>query len=69
MKHKPDISNDGRDAFNETRASSNANGGSFSQILQDIVNHVTEIIRSEVRLLRAEVRQDLTQVAKANVFL
>jgi Protein of unknown function (DUF1469). len=48
--------------------SSKAGGGSFSQILQEIVNHLTEIIRSEVRLLRAEVRQDLTQVAKASVF-
>jgi hypothetical protein len=36
--------------------------------LQQIVNHVTEIIRSEVRLLRAEVRQDVAQVAKASVF-
>ena len=68
MKHKPDVSNDGRDVFNETRASSKAGGGSFSQILQEIVNHGTEIIRSEVRLLRAEVRQDVTQVAKASVF-
>ena len=67
MKRDPDVSNDG-DAFNETRASSKAGGGSFSQILQEIVNHVTEIIRSEVRLLRAEVHQDLTQVAKASVF-
>jgi len=69
MQYKPDVSNDGRDVFNETRASSKAGGGSFSQILQEIVNHVTEIIRSEVRLLRAEVRQDVTQVAKASVFL
>jgi len=68
MKHKPDISNDACDALNEMRASSKAGGGSFSQILQEIVNHVTEIIRSEVRLLRAEVRQDVTQVAKASVF-
>ena len=67
MKRDPDVSNDG-DAFNETRASSKAGGGSFSQILQEIVNHVTEIMRSEVRLLRAEVHQDLTQVAKASVF-
>ena len=68
MKHKPDISNDGSDAFNETRAPSKAGGGSFSQLLQEIVNHVTEIIRSESRLLRAEVREDVTQVTKAGVF-
>jgi hypothetical protein len=36
MKHKPDIGNDGSAAFNETRASSEAGGGSFSHLLLNI---------------------------------
>jgi hypothetical protein len=42
-----------------------SDGRSISQILQDIVNHVTDIIRSEVRLVKTEVRQDATHFAKA----
>jgi cytochrome c biogenesis protein CcdA len=56
------------DAVDETPASLKSGGGSFSQILQEIVNHVTEIMRSESQLLRAEVREDVTQVTKAAVF-
>jgi len=39
------------------------------QILQDIVNHVNDIIRSEVRLATTEVRQDVTHVAKAGTWI
>jgi cytochrome c biogenesis protein CcdA len=52
----------------EKPASLKSGGGSFSQILQEIVRHVTEIIHSEGQLLRAEVREDVTQIAKAGVF-
>src|SRR5262245_59471077 len=38
---------------------------SIKQLLQDIVNHVGDIIHSEVRLAKTEVRQDVTNVAKA----
>jgi len=42
-----------------------SDGRSITQILQDIVNHVSDIIRSEVRLAKTEVRQDATHFAKA----
>jgi hypothetical protein len=43
-------------------------GRSLSQILQEIVRHITEIFRSEMRLARAEVREDVTQVRKSGVY-
>jgi uncharacterized membrane protein YqjE len=57
-----------RDSFDDAQASSKSADRTFSGILQEIVNHLTEIIRSELRLARTEVRQDVTQVAKAGVF-
>ena len=39
------------------------------QILQEILEHLTEIIRSEFRLARAEVGQDLERVRKASTLL
>jgi len=42
-----------------------SDGRSIKQILQDIVNHVSDIIRSEVRLAKTEVQQDATHFAKA----
>ena len=50
------------------KETSNSNR-SISQILQEIVDHVREIIRSEVRLAGAEVRQDVTEVAKASTLI
>ena len=41
----------------------------ISGILQEMGTHLTEILRSEVRLASAEIRQDVTQVAKASLFL
>ena len=52
-----------------TDPSSKAESRSFSRILQEIISHLTEIIRSEVRLARTEIQQDVTQVAKASVFV
>lgn len=68
MKDRSNINNDEFDASDETRASSKSGGRSFSQILQEIINHVTEIVRSELRLARVEVEEDVTQVTKASVF-
>ena len=52
---------------NATRADSD--GRPFSQILQDILHHLTEIIRAELRLARVEVGHDVRSVAKASTFL
>jgi uncharacterized membrane protein YqjE len=41
----------------------------LSRILQEILNHLAEIVRSEARLARVEIRQDLAQVANASAFL
>src|SRR4051812_22603807 len=41
----------------------------ISSILQEIGTHLTEILRSEMRLAGEEIRQDLTKVAKASIFL
>ena len=54
----------------DPRPSSSENGARpLSRILQEIVNHLAEIVRSEVRLARVELRQDLAQVANASTFL
>ena len=42
---------------------------SIKQILQDIVNHVSDIMRSEVRLAQTEIRQDVTHYAKTSAFI
>ena len=42
---------------------------SLKQILQDIVSHVSEIMRSELRLAKTEVRQDVTHYAKASALI
>lgn len=68
MKERSNIEKDQFDAFDETNASFQSGGRSISRILQEIVNHVSEIIRSELRLARTEVRQNLTQAAKASSF-
>ena len=57
------------DDLDATTGTSQAGSRAISRILQEIVNHVTEIIRSEVQLARTEVRQDVTQVANASAFL
>jgi hypothetical protein len=53
---------------NQSNIDFDSGGRSFSQILQEIVRHFTEIIRSEVQLARAEVREDVTQVSKSVVY-
>jgi len=44
-------------------------GRSISQILQEIVSRVGEIIRSEVKLATIEIKQDLSERARAATFL
>jgi uncharacterized membrane protein YqjE len=52
-----------------TNIGARSSGRPISQIVQEILDHVTEIIRSEFRLARVEVRQDLRFVAKAFLLL
>src|SRR5688572_7281915 len=44
-------------------------GRSTSQILQEIVSHISEIIRSEIRLATTELKQDMAERAKAAAYL
>lgn len=53
----------------DVRESSKSAGRSLSQILQEIINHLSEIIRSELRLAQVEVRDDITHVTKAGMVL
>jgi len=48
---------------------SNLNGRSISRIIEDILHHIGEIIRSEMRLVQIEIRQDFQDVKKAGTFL
>jgi uncharacterized membrane protein YqjE len=66
---EPNIFRGRFDDSDDAPASSKSGGRPFSRIFQDIMSHVTEIIRSEVRLARVEVRDDLKQVSNAGVFL
>ena len=42
---------------------------SVSDVLQDILSNLQDIIRSEVRLAKAEVREDIRQAAAAGIWL
>jgi uncharacterized membrane protein YqjE len=70
MKERPDTN---RNRFSASRIDSEdttqSDGRPLKQILQDIVNHVSNIIRSEVRLAQTEVREDVTRYAKASSFV
>jgi protein-S-isoprenylcysteine O-methyltransferase Ste14 len=46
-----------------------ANERSFSQILQDIVHNIQEIVRSEIRLARTEITQEATKTKTAGVVI
>jgi uncharacterized membrane protein YqjE len=45
------------------------NNRSMTEVLQDIVSDVQEIVRSEVRLAQAEIREELSKAAKSSVLL
>jgi len=63
------MNRDGVDNFGDTHTSSKSGARTFSQILQEIVNHLAEIVRSEIRLARLEIRQDFVRVSRAAVLL
>lgn len=67
MKDKSKIT---REQFDEFRDGAPIPGPRpISGIFQDIVSHLTEIVRSEIRLARAEIRKDVAQVSRASLFL
>jgi len=68
MKERSNINGSFDDPGN-ARASSKSEDRTFSRLVQGIVNHLTEIVRSELRLAQTELRRDLTQVVKASVFI
>ena len=62
----------GKSNFQGTTAASDnppSSDRSITQILQEILNRATDIIRSEIRLARTEVRQDVAAYARASVYL
>lgn len=46
-----------------------SSGRTIAQILQEIVSHMSEIIRSEIRLATTEIKQDLAERAKAATYV
>jgi len=70
MKDKRDPSTT---SFNESRfhdeGTTRSDDRSIREILHDIVNHIGDVIHSEVRLATTEVRQDLTHYAKTSAFI
>lgn len=44
-------------------------GRSISRIVQEMLNHLSEIIRAEFRLVQTELRQDATRMARAWIYL
>jgi len=69
MRDKSKITKDSFEELEDGEVSSNSARRPIAGILQEIGTHLTEILRSEVRLARAEIRGDVTQVAKARLFL
>ena len=46
-----------------------AEGRSFSDVFQNIVRNVQEIVRSEIRLAKTEVRQEIVEAKSATLLL
>ena len=69
MRDKSKITKEFFGELEDTEVSSKSGRRPISSILQEIGTHLTEIVRSEVRLARAEIRQDATHLAKASLFL
>jgi uncharacterized membrane protein len=44
-------------------------GRPISRIIEDILRHVGEIIRSEIRLVQTEIKQDFSDVKHAGTYL
>jgi uncharacterized membrane protein YqjE len=71
MREKANINtgNDRTAGFGNTDTAPTTGFRPFSRIFQDIVDHIKEIIRSEVRLAKTEVSQDARHVLRASVVL
>jgi hypothetical protein len=69
MRDKSKITKDSFAELEDMEVSSRSSRRPISGIFQEIATHLTEIFRSEVRLARTEIRQDVTDVARASVFL
>ena len=69
MKDKSKITNDSFETIEDMEVSSKSARRPISGILQEIGTHLTEILRSEIRLASAEIRKDVTEVARASLFL
>lgn len=48
---------------------SRPSGRPISQIIEDMLSHLAEIVRSELRLVQMEIRQDLRKAGNAGVYL
>jgi len=70
MKDRPDLNAGGfpksEGHYADTARTDNR---SVKQIFQDIVDHVSDIIRSEIQLAKTEVRQDVIHYMKAGALL
>jgi hypothetical protein len=44
-------------------------GRPISQIVEDMLSHLAEIVRAELRLVQTEIRQDLRKAGNAGVYL
>jgi len=69
MKDNFKFSKGSFEELDDMDATSRSGRRPISSIFQEIGTHLTEILRSEVRLAGEEIRQDVTQVAKASTFL
>ncbi len=70
MQERPDINtNRSHEPRLDGEYTARPDGRSFKQLLQDIVSHVSDILRSEVRLAKAEIREDITHYCKASTFI
>jgi cytochrome c biogenesis protein CcdA len=57
-----------RDEFAESAEPLRFSGRSLTQIFQDVVNHVSEIIRSEIRLAKTEAQEDIRKVKNIAIY-
>jgi len=55
--------------MNETPDTSSLNERPLGRIVEDILSHLGEIIRSEFRLAQAELRQDLREISSVGIYL
>lgn len=68
MKERASPQKDELDDHTFTANGQKASGRSITQIFQDVVNHVSEIIRSEIRLAKTEVAEDIRKATNVAVY-